>query len=95
LSHPVGAPGLPSELLTQRPDVAQAEGRLNAANAHARVAHAAFFPTIQLTTPTGFESTALSSLLGPAGFLYPLAAGASPPIFEVAPIFPLSFSVAS
>jgi len=82
LSHPAVLPGLPSELLTRRPDVAMAEAELKAANADITVARAAFFPSVQLTAQGGFESTALSSLFGPAGFLYSLAAGLTQPIFE-------------
>jgi multidrug efflux system outer membrane protein len=82
LAHPVIAPGLPSELLARRPDVAMAEAQLMAANANIAVARAAFFPSVQLTAQGGFESTALSSLLGSTGLLYTLAASVTQPIFE-------------
>ena len=82
LSHPAVVPGLPSELLARRPDVAMAEAQLKSAHANITVARAAFFPSVQLTAQGGFESTALSSLFGPAGFLYTLAAGFTQPIFE-------------
>ena len=82
LSYPTVVPGLPSELLARRPDVAMAEAQLRSANANVTVARAAFFPSVQLTAQGGFESTALSSLFGPAGFLYTLAAGLTQPIFE-------------
>jgi outer membrane protein TolC len=59
-----------------------AEAQLKAANANITVARAAFYPSIQLTAQGGFESTALSSLFGPAGLLYTLAAGVTQPIFE-------------
>jgi multidrug efflux system outer membrane protein len=81
LSYPAVTPGLPSELLTRRPDVAMAEAQLIAANADIRVARAAFYPSVQLTAQGGFESTALSSLLSPAGILYTLAASVTQPIF--------------
>jgi len=82
LSHPDVAPRLPSELLARRPDVAMAEAQLKSAHANITVARAEFFPSVQLTVQGGFESTALSSLFGPAGFLYTLAAGLTQPIFE-------------
>jgi multidrug efflux system outer membrane protein len=82
LSAPVVDPGLPSELLLRRPDVAMAEANLKSANANIAVARAAFYPSIQLTAQGGFESTALSSLFNPASLLYTLAAGLTQPIFE-------------
>jgi multidrug efflux system outer membrane protein len=82
LTYPVVTPGLPSELLARRPDVAMAEAQLKAANANITVARAAFYPSVQLTAQGGAESTALSSLLGPAGLLYTLAASVSQPIFS-------------
>jgi outer membrane protein, multidrug efflux system len=82
LADPVIAPGLPSELLARRPDVAMAEAQLKAANANITVARAAFFPSVQLTAQGGFESAALSSLLGPASLLYSLAASVTQPIFS-------------
>ena len=50
------APGLPSELLRRRPDVAQAEADLAAAHADVDAARAAFFPSIGLTASGGFAS---------------------------------------
>jgi NodT family efflux transporter outer membrane factor (OMF) lipoprotein len=82
LSHPAVVPGLPSELLARRPDVAMAEAQLISAHANITVARAAFYPSVALTAQGGFESTALSSLFGPAGLLYTLAASVTQPIFS-------------
>jgi multidrug efflux system outer membrane protein len=54
--------GLPSDLLTRRPDVMQAEAQLRAANANIGAARAAFFPTISLTGALGTASSSLGGL---------------------------------
>lgn len=82
LPLPLVAPGLPSELLLRRPDVAYAEAQLIAANANIRAARAAFFPDLTLTAQGGFTSAALSMLTGPGTLVAQLAAALTQPIFD-------------
>jgi outer membrane protein, multidrug efflux system len=75
-------PGMPSELLNQRPDIRQAEALLASSNFSVEAARAAFFPQIQLTAQTGVQSAALASLFGPGAWFYTLSAGLTQPIFD-------------
>jgi multidrug efflux system outer membrane protein len=64
---PLVNPGLPSDLLLRRPDVAQAEANLASAHASVDAARAAFLPQFALTGSDGFASAAIGTLLhGPS-----------------------------
>lgn len=67
--------GIPSALLTRRPDVRQAEMQLVAANAEVGVRTADLFPTFSLTGETGLVSIALGALLSEEGWTYLLLGG--------------------
>jgi multidrug efflux system outer membrane protein len=75
-------PGLPSQLLLRRPDIATAESRLAAAGANVEAARKAFFPSISLSAQTGFESITLANLLRPEALAASMAAGLTQPIFN-------------
>lgn len=81
LTMPTVAPGLPADLLERRPDVAEAEAQLIAANANIKVARAEFFPSVSLTASGGMESLALAGFSPPAA-VYGLTGGITQPIFE-------------
>jgi multidrug efflux system outer membrane protein len=67
LRLPLVSPGLPSDLLLRRPDVAQAEADLASAHANLDAARAAFLPQFALSGSDGFASTAIGTLLhGPS-----------------------------
>ncbi len=82
LAIPLVTPGLPSELLLQRPDIRADEANLASAEASVASARAAFFPTISLTAQGGYESTALRLLFTPQNALYNVAANIAQPIFD-------------
>ncbi|HTV80736.1 MAG TPA: TolC family protein [Steroidobacteraceae bacterium] len=64
---PLVSPGLPSDLLLRRPDVAQAEASLASAHASVDAARAALLPQFVLNGSDGFASAALGTLLhGPS-----------------------------
>jgi NodT family efflux transporter outer membrane factor (OMF) lipoprotein len=73
-------PGLPSELLCRRPDIAFAEAQLTQASYNTSQARAALFPSIQLTGSGGFQSVALASLFQPQSVFYNAAVGITQPI---------------
>ena len=82
LPPPAIPPGLPSELLERRPDIAAAERRMQEANAQIGVARSAYFPTFSLTGGGGVESQAINNLLtGPSAF-WSLAGSAAELLFD-------------
>lgn len=73
--------GLPSDVLTRRPDVLAAEHELAGANANIGVARAAFFPRITLTGSAGVASNDLDSLFDSGNGTWSFAPRISLPIF--------------
>ena len=82
IAIPRVTPGLPSELIAQRPDVRQAEAQLAAANANVYNARAQLLPSITLTGEGGYQSAVLKTLLRPESAFYTATAGLTQPIFE-------------
>jgi NodT family efflux transporter outer membrane factor (OMF) lipoprotein len=82
ITLPEVSPGLPSELLSRRPDIRRAEANLAAANANVAVARANLFPSINLTGALGAQSSALLSLLNAPNLLANVSASLMMPIFD-------------
>ena len=82
LGIPRVTPGLPSELLFQRPDIRTAEADLASADASVESARAAFFPSISLTGQGGYESNVLKLLFTPQNAFYNLAVNVAQPLLD-------------
>ena len=74
--------GLSSDVLLQRPDIAQAEQQLIAANANIGAARAARFPRISLTGSAGVVSDSLSGLFDDGRNAWTFAPSLSVPLFD-------------
>lgn len=80
LTWPVIGAGLPSQLLSRRPDIAKAEAQLAAAQADVTVARAALLPAVTLGATLGSDAyKAVDVLRSP---YYTLTAGLVAPIFN-------------
>jgi multidrug efflux system outer membrane protein len=82
IAAPRVTPGLPSELLTQRPDIRRQEAQLASATANVGSARAQFFPSIQLTGQGGYQSSALTSLFQPHAAFFSMVGSLTQPIFD-------------
>ncbi|PPU79419.1 RND transporter [Xanthomonas hortorum pv. hederae] len=76
------SPGLPSDLLTARPDIVAAEHLLRAGHADIGAARAAFFPRIALTGSYGSASSELDGLFESGSRAWTFAPTLSLPIFD-------------
>jgi multidrug efflux system outer membrane protein len=81
-SPPIIPPGLPSDILHQRPDIAQAEFIMASENAMIGVAYASFFPSFSLTGALGFSSPELRDFLSWKSRLWRIGADVFQPIFD-------------
>jgi NodT family efflux transporter outer membrane factor (OMF) lipoprotein len=81
LRVPQIGPGVPSELLRRRPDVANAEAQLISANESLKNAIAQRFPSLSLTGAAGYQSGDLSKLFDPTSQIFSIAAALTAPIF--------------
>jgi len=80
LQWPTIAAGVPSDLLSRRPDIARAEAQLAAAEADVKVARAAMLPTVTLTAQLGSGANQFDDIIRSP--FYNLTAGLVAPIFN-------------
>jgi outer membrane protein, multidrug efflux system len=79
---PPGVPvGLPSDLLTRRPDIQSAEAQLDAATARVGVAKADYFPTFTLFGTAGRQAAQLHQLTLGLGNFFAAGPSISLPVF--------------
>jgi multidrug efflux system outer membrane protein len=75
-------PGIPSTVLTRRPDVSAAQSAMLAAQARVGVARTAWFPDVALTANGGFASTDLGDLFKWSARSWGVGALLSLPVFD-------------
>jgi NodT family efflux transporter outer membrane factor (OMF) lipoprotein len=74
--------GVPSALLERRPDIAEAERRVSAANAQIGVAQAAFFPSLTLSGTDDYTSSTLSNLIRASNRVWAFGPALAETIFD-------------
>ncbi|WP_409266364.1 efflux transporter outer membrane subunit [Massilia sp. BHUDP2] len=82
LRMPLPAPGLPSELLRRRPDIAQAERAVAAADASLAAARDQLLPSIRLTASAGLEGASVARLLRSPVELWSIGGSVLAPLFD-------------
>ncbi len=79
---PIIPPGLPSDLLERRPDIASFERQMASANAGIGIAKAAYYPILNLGASGGFESATWGLLLNGSSGFWSLGASAAQTVFD-------------
>lgn len=75
-------PGIPSDLLQRRPDIAEFERQVEEANAQIGVEIAAFYPDVTLSASGGWSGSQLSTLFSLANTVWSLGTTATETLFE-------------
>ena len=75
-------PGIPSELLQRRPDIAAAERRVAEANEQIGIAQAAFYPSLNLSALSGFEGTNGATWFGWPSLFWAVGTTLTQPLFD-------------
>jgi len=79
---PTVPPGLPSSLLERRPDVAQAERHVAAANAQIGVAISAYFPSLTITGSDDYRGNTISRLIRTANRVWAIGPSVALSVFD-------------
>jgi outer membrane protein, multidrug efflux system len=87
IALPLVAPGMPSELLLRRPDIAEAEANLSSAHANVDAARAAFFPAVSITGSAGTTSGVVGTLFHASTFEWSAGASALQTLFDAGKLF--------
>jgi NodT family efflux transporter outer membrane factor (OMF) lipoprotein len=74
--------GVPSQLVERRPDVAAAERAMAQANAQIGIAYAAYFPTVTLSSSSGFSSPTFSHLFDASNHTWSIGPSVSETVFD-------------
>ena len=74
--------GVPSRLLQRRPDIAEAERQVAAANAAIGVQVAGYYPQLTLTGQSGIEAINISDLLTAPSFAWSIGAAVAQTVFD-------------
>ncbi|MCE1245024.1 MAG: efflux transporter outer membrane subunit [Firmicutes bacterium] len=82
IKEPVLPPGLPSDILENRPDIRMAEKQLIAAGIRVDVAKTAYFPTVTLNAIGGTLSREFTNLFTGPSYIWNFAPQATVPIFN-------------
>jgi NodT family efflux transporter outer membrane factor (OMF) lipoprotein len=82
LHPPSVPPGIPSELLQRRPDIAAAERRVAEANEQIGIAKAAYYPSLTFSAESGFEGTSGATLFGWPSLFWAVGTSVAQELFD-------------
>jgi NodT family efflux transporter outer membrane factor (OMF) lipoprotein len=74
-------PGIPAQLLANRPDVVEAEYRLRESFEMVKVARAGFYPSLRITASRGFAATNIADLFNAPVIVWNILGGITQPVF--------------